>query len=547
MTAANLRNKARRTAIARSAGAARSHASPEEGFAYRQEPLTATQSGMRAVIAIPRPLEGRYGVMLAIAILALVPFILLTTAAAFLSEQVSRDLAASQTGLAVISGIATAGYAFGALLGGDLINRFPQRSLFLVCEGMFVLGCLLAAIAGGTLLYGAGSVLTGFATGLLLVVALPPVIRRFPAGRLPVTAIFINIGFFGAVTAGPLIGGLIAAGHGWRWLYAALAGVGIGVLIAALLSLPDQEPQNPGLRFDKSGIALGLGATVLPFWAAGELTGHGFDSFLFAVPMAVGLACLVALLVTEYHKDEPLSPVKQMWHTLPVIGTLTAMVGGGAFVTFLTLAAEFLLKVEHRPPLEAGFAFWPQVLGVIATACLLGLLLRTRYLPVLVLAGMAALMAGGALLLGLESAKTGIVIPSAAALLGLGAGGTVSPALFLAAFSLSSRMVGRAFALVELIRSVADFILAPVMVEIARLTSGEAQLTAHGIHNAVLITLVITGAASLFGLALYLTGGVGLPQPDLEGWLEGDQPAIVSPRLGEKLRRPEESHPHADA
>ena len=56
--------------------------------------------------------------------------------------------------------------------------------------------------------YGVGRVLQGLMTGLLLVIALPPVIQRFPPPRMPTTAAAINIGFFGAVTVGPLLGGI---------------------------------------------------------------------------------------------------------------------------------------------------------------------------------------------------------------------------------------------------------------------------------------------------------------------------------------------------
>jgi hypothetical protein len=58
------------------------------------------------------------------------------------------------------------------------------------------------------------------------------------------------------------------------------------------------------------------------------------------VPLAIGLASFVVLLFVEYHETEPVSPVKEMWHTFPLIGTWAAMAGGGVLVTFLTLLAE---------------------------------------------------------------------------------------------------------------------------------------------------------------------------------------------------------------
>ena len=487
-------------------------------------------------IRVPRPLEGRYGVMLTIAMLALAPFIVVTTAYALFRHLVATDLGASRTALEVISGEATAGYAFGALLGGDLVQRFRQRSLFLLCEALFVIGCVAAALAQGVVAYGFGRILMGFATGLLLVVALPPVIQNFPARRLPLTVVVVDIGFFGAVCAGPLLGGAVAAGHWWRWFYGGLGALGALAVALALLTLPRRDPPNPGLRFDLSAMLLGLGTTVLPFWAASELTRRPFTSLLFTLPLAVGLACLVALLVTEYVRREPLSPVRQMWTTLPVVGTLTAMAGGGVFVAFLELAELFQMQVLHRGPLATGLLFWPQAVGVLVTAGLLGALLRTRLLPLLILAGMALLLAGGGLLL-LQTGRDGAALTLAAAgLLGLGAGATVSPGLYLAGFPLKSMIIGRIFALVELVRSVADYILAPVILRIARDASGHA-LTAHGIRQGLWVTLLIGAGLLAFGLVLYLIGAPGLPRPDLEAWLGQDEPALPSPKLAAALRR----------
>ena len=485
----------------------------------------------------PPPFEGIYGVSLLTAILSLVPYIIVTSAYTLFRKQVSQDIGAGPTGLEIINGLATAGYAFGALLGGDLINRFRQRRLFLVCEALFILGCALAASADGEDMYGAGRVLQGFTTGLLLVIALPPVIQRFPPQRMPTTAAAINIGFFGAVTLGPLLGGMAAYGHAWRAFYAALGGLGCLTWLLAVLTLPHAEPPDPDMRFDLAAIALGLPATALPFWAAGELTGPGFASPLFIAPLTLGLACFVALLLVEYHREEPLAPVKQMWHTLPLVGTLAAMIGGAAFFTLLMLAQEYLLKVEHASMLQGGLAFWPQVVGVIITAGLLGLLLRTRMLPLLVLSGMLALIGAGALLLTLQpgpGARTTVL--AAAGLLGLGAGATVSPGLYLAAFSLPSRIVGRTFALVELVRSVADFILAPVMLGIARVAAGAPEPNAAGLRFSIWLTLGVTLALTLGGVALYLLGGAGLPRPDLVAWIEHDRPAIGPVPLARKLR-----------
>ncbi|HTT05961.1 MAG TPA: MFS transporter [Steroidobacteraceae bacterium] len=492
------------------------------------------------------PLEKNYGISLAVAVLALAPYVVLTTADSLYQPELMRALSASRRALEIVAGISTAGYAFGALLGGDLTNRFTPRRLFFFAEAAFILGSLIAALAPAVFVYGLGRVLEGLATGLLLVIALPPVIRRFPAERMPLSAAFINIGFFGAVTAGPLLGGWVSAIDGWRWMYGGLALIGSAVLALATLTLPEQSPQNPDLPVDAVGLLLGLMATVLPFWAVGELGTGGFGSVRFLVPLCVGLASLVLLLLIEYHKREPLSPVKLMWSTYPVIGTLVAMLAGAIYVGFIELRIPLLLEVQHRPALAAVSLFWPQLLGVGLAALLLRALLRTRYLPPLILAGMLTLVAGGWLLMrGAHEAALSIANLAGIGLLGLGAGATVSPALFVTGFALSVKILGRLLALVELVRSVADFLLGPVMLQVARKASVSSSLNVLGIEHGLWILMLLAIASIVLLVVLYFIGSRELPQPDITGWLEHDRPALPSPPLGARLRPA--SQPHAAA
>lgn len=484
-----------------------------------------------------RPFEGRYDVTLTSAVVALVPFIVVSTADVMFSRQVQGDLSVKPTSLEIVAGLAVAAYAFGALTGGDVVQRFRQRPLFLICETLFVLGSIASAVGGGIVTFAFGRILAGFATGLLLVIALPPVFQKYPPEKLPITVIFINIGFFGAVCIGPLLGGWIASLHAWRWFFASLAAIGVLNLIVAMLTLPVQDPPNPDLPLDLSAGVLGVPAVVLPFWAAGELTAHGFASYRFGVPMGLGLGCFIALLLFEYFQKEPLSPIKQMWTTASLVGTLVAMIGGGVFVALLELAVRLQMEVAHRAPIATGILFWPLAAGVCITAILLGVLFTTEYLPFLVLGGMACLVGGAALMLTLGPHGAAGRTMGAAALLGLGAGATVSPGLYLAGFPLAVRLIGRVFALVELVRSLADYIIAPVIARIAREGSQTPPLDWPGVREGIWITLSITIGFTVIGVLLWIAGGVGLPVPDLRAWTKENKPAIHSPLLLARLRQ----------
>ena len=120
----------------------------------------------------------------------------------------------------------------------------------------------------------------------------------------------------------------------------------------------------------------------------------------------------------------------------------------------------------------------------------------------------------------------------AALLLGFGAGATVSPGLFLAAFGVRSHLIGRAFALVELLRSEAAFAVAPIIMRIVDQSSSPQ----HGVRVGLVSMLVLSVAGLAASLLIPLLSGARLREPDLKAWLEEQEQALPSPLTGVHVR-----------
>ncbi|MBO0828783.1 MAG: MFS transporter [Streptosporangiales bacterium] len=474
------------------------------------------------------PWQGNYPAAVALALLALCPFIVLSTASLLFERQLVADLGTSRLGIQLADGLANAGYAFGAVLTADLIQRIPGRSIFLACEAGFVVGSALAALAPGITPFVAGRTLQGLTTGMLLVAALPPLVTNHGARRLPLTAAFINLGLFGVVTLGPLVGGVVGALSAWRPLFVAIAVLGVAGFVVGLRAFDRGTAPSPGMGFDYSAIPVAAAATFLPFVGVSLLSAMSFTSPAILVPLVLGLAALGTLLVRQYRKPEALMPLKLLAHTLPVTGVSVAMVAGAGFTTLIELAVTYLTELAGRPPLEVGALLATQLAGVVVAAWLFKTMLPTRWLPVLAFTGLLLVAAGGGALLGLGGRHGLLAVAAAGLLLGFGAGAGVAPGLFMAGLSVPSNRLGPTFALVELLRSEAAFLVGPILLGIA---------TAVGVHVAVLVVVVaaVVGTGG-FGLLLLL-GGARPHSPDLEGWLSGDATAYHSPPLAATLRR----------
>jgi hypothetical protein len=153
---------------------------------------------------------------------------------------------------------------------------------------------------------------------------------------------------------------------------------------------------------------------------------------------------------------------------------------------------------------------------------------------VLAFGGLVVLAGGIAMVTGIVGGGHWLVI-DAAALIGIGVGATVAPSLFVVGYSVRSSLIQRVFAVVELLRAVAAFMTAPVILHLAMTVDGGA--TGGGIKAGmwVCFAIVVTGAG--VALLVFLLGGAKLEKPDLERWQEGEEPAWDSPPLLDVPRR----------
>jgi len=393
--------------------------------------------------------------------------------------------------------------------------------------------------APGLELFIAGRILQGLGTGLLLVVVAPPIVNNFPSTRMPTTAATFLIGFFGATAAGPLIGGIVAQADAWRLFFGLLALIGILNLGLGLLTVDEQPPQNPERPIDVLGLALAAVGTVLAFYGSYDIeTGNPSSPVAWTIA-GIGLLALVALLVLEYRSDDPFIPVKPLSTSLPVLGVVCAMVSGAVFVALLELMETLFAQGRHLEPLASGLLVWPLTINTGLAAFVFWRLFTTKFIAIIPLAGMMSLALAALLIAttALAPASDPTSIPFIVALLGIGAGSTVAPSLFLAAFGVPSTRIGRTFALVELLRSAAAFLLGPAILGFA-LAAGRGGLPTAPVRLAPLLDLVHLGAWVLFGttiltivalVALFKTAGLVLRAPDLHAWIEEKQQALESP------------------
>ena len=477
------------------------------------------------------PLAGRYPAAAMMVMFALIPYLALSAALQPLTPIIARQLHMSLQTMSLGSGLANAAYAAGTVFAVQFAQHLPQRRMMVGYAVVLVLGSVLAASAQDPGMYIAGHVLQGLCTSLLLIAAVPPLALGYPSSKLRTTAVIMNLCIFGAVALGPTIGGLQAQADGWRPLFWVVAAIAAGAVVLAVLTFEDSPAANPSAPRDVPALALAAIGPVAAFFGASQLTSHRFLDPIVFVPLVAGLAVIVVLIVYQYRARQPLLTIRTMLtSTMPVAGIIVALFAAAASVSATALTAAVL--AGQYSPLHLGLLYLPEVAGAVITAVLLGVVFNKREIHYLPLAGMVSLAAGIAVFR--------IEVPSSAALTlvgsgltGIGLGATVAPALFVAGFSLNSMSLQRVFAIVELMRAVAAFMIAPIFVYFAANVGGSLEA---GTGIALWIGFGIAVGGALLGIAVYALGGARPQAPDVERFLAGEGPAWYSPPLLARIR-----------
>jgi MFS family permease len=477
------------------------------------------------------PLAGRYPAVAAMVMFALIPYLALSSALGPLTPIIGRQLHMSLQTLSLGSGLANAAYAVGTVLAVQFAQHFPQRRMLVGYAVLLVIGSLLAATAQDPAMFIVGRVIQGLCTSLLLIAAVPPLAIGFPAHRLRDTAVIMNMCIFGAVALGPFIGGLQAQSHDLRPLFLIVAAISLVALILAVLTFEDAPPANPDSPTDLPAIGLALVGCVAAFFGASELTSHRFLSPVTIAPLLGGLALIITLVVYQYRAKRPLLTIRTMLtSTMPVAGIAVALFAAAASVSATVLTAGVL--ESHYSPLRIGVLYLPEVAGAVITAVALGFVITRRAMHYLPLLGMVVLAAGIAVFR-IEVPSSQALTLVGSGLTGIGLGATVAPALFVAGFSLPSANLQRVFAIVELFRAVAAFMVAPIFVHFAA-TVARNEDVGTGIALWIGCGLAVGGA--VVGVALYALGGARPQTPDLDRFLAGESPAWYSPPLLARVR-----------
>ncbi|NUS41936.1 MAG: MFS transporter [Terrabacter sp.] len=273
---------------------------------------------------------------------------------------------------------------------GDLYGR---RWPFLVAVGLFVVASLGGGMAQSFEALVAWRAVQGLGGGGLMILSQAIIADIIPAsdrGKYmgPMGALF---GI--SAVAGPLLGGWLTDGPGWRWTFWINVPIGIAAWFIAYfaLKLPSHRSNRPT---DLGGIlTMALGTTGIVLLTSWESLGHdGYDwSDPTLLGVLLGTAVMVGLFIfIENRVAEPLIPLRLFKNRTFTITTLIGLVLGMGMFSAMAMLPTFLQMSAGAGVTESGLLMLPMMAGVMLTSIVSGFAIsktgRYKMFPVVGLA-----------------------------------------------------------------------------------------------------------------------------------------------------------------
>ncbi len=282
---------------------------------------------------------------------------------------IQKDLDASSSQLIwIVSGYVLS-FAVLLITSGRLGDRYGRKTVFIIGVSGFTLASFACAFAQTA----DGLVVSRIVQGAFSAIMIPQVLSIIqvlfkPKERAAVFGLTGAVSGLAAV-AGPLVGGLLVSGDafglGWRSIFVINVPVGIILLIAAFIFIPNSKSDKP-VKLDILGVSLITVALVLIIFPL--VQGRELEWPLWIWLMLAASPVLLAVFVLLQNRAErtggmALIPPSLFKNRGFSAGIVTSFVGLSSIGAFFLILVIYLQTGLGFTAIEAGLATLPFSIG----------------------------------------------------------------------------------------------------------------------------------------------------------------------------------------
>lgn len=330
---------------------------------------------------------------------------------------------------------------------GDVIGRKP---LIIAAIFTFVIGSVFGGIAQNMTFLIIGRVIQGLGGGGLMILSQAAIADVVPAReRGKYVGILGGVFAFSSV-AGPLLGGWLTEGPGWRWAF--WLNIPLGLIAAAavfmLLHLPEKAKSSTPPKHDYLGMAvLALATTfvvLIGTWG-GSMYSWGSPQIIGLVVAAI--VSIVVFILIEREASEPIMPLGMFKVRNFNLSTFSALLTSIVMFGAIGYIPTYFQMAGGYDATTAGLLMIPMMASLMTTSVIVGNLVsrtgRTKWFPVV---GTLILTVGVAMLSTTTIDTPVYLICIALGVMGIGLGSSMQVLTLVVQNSFPHKMVGTATA-----------------------------------------------------------------------------------------------------
>jgi EmrB/QacA subfamily drug resistance transporter len=459
----------------------------------------------------------RRGIALALVLCAQLMIILDLTVVNIALPSIERGLHFSEPSLSWVLNAYTLTFGGLLLLGGRAGDILGRRRVFIAGIALFT----AASLAGGLATSAAWLLTARAVQGVGGAIASPAVLAliaaSFAEGRERTRALSIYTAVaMGGGSLGLVLGGVITEWVSWRWVLFINVPIGIAVLLAAPVFLPESQRQ-PG-RFDLAGALTSTGGMASLVYGFIQAASHGWSNRLVIGAFAAAVVLLGLFLANESRARQPITPLRlfaDRGRTGSYVTRLLLVAGMFGMFYFLT---QFVQDDLGFSPLRAGISFLPMTAALFAVSRLSPRLLGRFGAKPLMVAGLIPAAAGMAWLSRISPGATylsGVLGPML--LLGAGMGMAFVPLTMASLAGVRPQDSGAASSMVNVTQQVGGSLGLAILVTaysaaMRHQTVATGSTVVHAMSSAFTLAAVFDAIALLIVL-LVIRDRVPQPQP----------------------------------
>jgi EmrB/QacA subfamily drug resistance transporter len=312
--------------------------------------------------------------------------------------QIQRSLHSSFSDLQWVVNAYALTLAALLLTAGALADLVGRKRVFAIGLVLFTAASLVCGLSGTALTLNLARAVQGIGGAIMLATSLALIAQAF-RGRDRGTAFAAYGAVIGAAVAvGPLVGGALTSGLGWRWIFFVNVPIGIAAVFVTLTQVSEsRDPEATGV--DWFGLTTFSGALFLFVYALIQGNDKGWGSTEILGCLAGSVALLGAFLVGELRQERPMFDLSLLRRPAFAGASLVGFTLSASMYSLFLFLTLYIQNVLGYGPFQAGLRFLPLTVLLFAVAPISGRL--TVRIPVrLILAVGLLLVAVGLVLMG---------------------------------------------------------------------------------------------------------------------------------------------------